>query len=570
MNSWRPPVFALGPHEQDLDTLIRESRFLRCMNINETEWENHCETTDEIVGCVMKNVKKFANEDFEGLIIKDDSIRFGSSRDGLKVNDALEFDCILLFDIFEMVVSKESARDYTSEEILGMVKLRVKNAEYLIKRFSWIENTEIFTKFANGEYFLNTKNLQEKVFKSLIDKTRKVINDQLHDIHSSYFLRRTSKPPTFDINITLNKEKAITVLRDDIRSVQGMHVTIKSNKKQSLDIDFVPAFHLRNDRVPNPHTAHLPHGFGIENMNCQVYAVMKWAHRSTEASSKFDSDCLWRECTSGYEKHILDVCRQNNSKRFLMTACRLLKSYVANQHKTNQIRSVAASQHLKTICFYCVTFLTPSSDHNSLSGLKDALGYFLFFLGLCIESKNLPHYFFGNRWLCTHFPDSSFGHGQKQKNLYSSIKLETFRQASLSYKTMLDDLKGLYTEFNLLDSHPIEQFKEHLCLKTSYRKLPESILETCIPKTIVLLITIAFITICFTHGPYCILFNVMIFLFYVIWVIICVTVDQFINMCWDLFIPQYICLSILVLIITIVYLLSCSFFSFFLLLYALK
>lgn len=381
MNSWRPPVFALGPYEQDLDTLIRESRFLRCMNINETEWENHCETTDEIVECVMKNVKKLANEDFEGLIIKDDSIRFGGSRDGLKVNDALEFDCILLFDINEMIVSKEPARDYTSEEILGMLKLRVINAEYLIRRFSWIENTEIFKKFANGEYFLNTKNLQEKVFKSIIDKTRKVINDQLYDINSPYFLRRTSKPPTFDINITLNKEKAITVLRDDIRSVQGMHVTIKSNKKQSLDIDFVPAFHLRNDRVPNPHTANLPHGFGIENMNCQVYAVMKWAHRSTEASSTIGSDCLWRECTSGYEKHILDVCRQNNKKSFLMTACRLLKSYVANQHKTNQIRSVAASQHLKTICFYCVTFLTTPSDHISLSGLKDALGYFLFFSG---------------------------------------------------------------------------------------------------------------------------------------------------------------------------------------------
>ncbi|CAC5384233.1 unnamed protein product [Mytilus coruscus] len=470
MNNWRPQIFELGPHEQNLGTLIRESRFLRCMNINDTEWKKHCKTTDEILRCVMKNVNKFANEDFEGLIIKDDLIRFGSSRDGLKVNDALEFDCILLFDISGMQVSKVLARDYSSEEILGMMKLRVINAEYLIRRFPWIEKNEIFKKFGNGEYFLNTKHLQEKVFKSIIDKTRKVINDQFHNINSPYFLRRTAKPPTFDINIKLNQEKDITDLRDDIRSAQGMHVTIESDKKPSLDIDLVPSLHLRNDCVPNPYTAKLPHGFGIEQMNCQVYAVMKWAHRSTEASSTFDSNCLWRECTSGYEKQILDICRRNNSQRYLMTACRLLKSYVANQHRTNQIRSVAASQHLKTICFYCVTFLTTPSDHNSLSGLKEALGYYLCFLGLCIESKNLPHFFFGNPWLCTHFPDSSFGHGQKQKNLYSSVKWDTFHQASLSYTNMLDDLKGLYTESCQLDPDRIGQFKEHLGLKHYYRK----------------------------------------------------------------------------------------------------
>ncbi|XP_052075903.1 uncharacterized protein LOC127713993 [Mytilus californianus] len=321
----------------------------------------------------MKYVKTFVNEDYEGLIIKNDMIRFGSSIDGLKVNDALEFDCILLFDIIGMIVSKEL------------------------------------------NYMINTVLI--------------------------FFVVLQKKPPTFDINITLNKEKDITDLRDDIRLVQGVHVAIESDKKPGLDIDFFPAFHLRNDRVPNLYTEKLPHGFGIEQMNCQVYAVMKWVHRSTEASSTFDSDCLWRECTSGYEKQILDICRRNNSQRYLMTACRLLKSYVANQHKTIQIRSVAASQHLKTICFFCVTFLTTPSDHNSLSWLKEALGYFLFFLGLCIESKNLPHFFFGNPWLCTHFPKSSFGHGQKQKNLYSSVKWETFRQASLSYTNMLDDLK---------------------------------------------------------------------------------------------------------------------------------
>ncbi|CAC5384230.1 unnamed protein product [Mytilus coruscus] len=190
----------------------------------------------------MKNVNKFANEDFEGLIINDDLVRFGSSRDGLKVNDALEFDCILLFDISGMKVSKELARFYSSEVVLGMMKLCVFNAEYLIRRFPWIEKNEIFKKFANGD---------------------------------PYFLRRTAKPPTFGINITLNEEEDITDLRDDIRSVQRVHMAIESDKKPRLDIDLVPALHLPNYCVSNPYTLKLSHGFGIEQMNCQVYAVMK-------------------------------------------------------------------------------------------------------------------------------------------------------------------------------------------------------------------------------------------------------------------------------------------------------
>lgn len=123
---------------------------------------------------------------------------------------------------------------------------------------------------------------------------------------------------------------------------------------------------------------------------------------------------------------------------------------------------------------------------------------------------------------------------------------------------MLDDLKGFYTEFNLLDSHPIGKFKEHLGFKTNYRKLPKSssIVETCIPKIIaVLIIILCILTICFTHGPSYILFLV-------IWYLLCAIGDMFVEMCCRLFLPQFIFLSILVLFITVIYFLSCSFFFF--------
>ncbi|CAC5384236.1 unnamed protein product [Mytilus coruscus] len=153
----------------------------------------------------MQGIRKFSGEQFEGLVLHDQLIKFGSSREGLKVIDAVEFDSILIFDINGMIV--EPAPD----NALGLVRLRVNNAEDLLERYPWIRKCEVFQKVGMNKYFINSRNLHLKVFESIIDKPRELVNEHLWAQQTSYSLRRIAKPPTLDINITLNNEKDILV-----------------------------------------------------------------------------------------------------------------------------------------------------------------------------------------------------------------------------------------------------------------------------------------------------------------------------------------------------------------------
>ncbi|VDI42856.1 Hypothetical predicted protein [Mytilus galloprovincialis] len=454
MNNWRTPLFNFGSNEHELQNLISRNEHLQ--NINPADFEENSRTTDEILRIVMQGIRRFAGEQFEGLVIHDQLIKFGSSREGLKVIDALEFDSILVFDINGLELEPVLGNT------LGLVRLQVNNAEELLEKYPWIKKYGVFKQVFRNKYLINSRNLHLKVFESIIDKTRELVNEMLRD--TEYSFDRIAKPPTINIRILLNKEKGIPDLYDKLSIITLQSESLEAKEfKPSLDIDIVPALLIRNDSVPDPNAR------GAK-MPCPVYAVMKWVNLSQDTEMAMYKDFLWRVCTSGYERHILDVCQTNTSQQFLITACRILKTYVSNQDGTNQIHKVATSYHLKTICFHCITLLTIPKDHNSLSGVKEALGYFLSFLNLCINSATLPHFFHGNPCLVLMFPECSFGEEEHIKNVYGSMSSETFHQAKISYNKMLRDLLGLYTDNALLDDNRLDRFAKLLDLQHTVRK----------------------------------------------------------------------------------------------------
>ncbi|CAC5384232.1 unnamed protein product [Mytilus coruscus] len=199
MNNWRKPLYIFGPNEHDLQYSISRNEHLQ--NINPENFEDHSRTTDEVLKVVMQGIRTFSGEQFEGLVLYGQLIKFGSSREGLKVIDALEFDSILIFNINGMIVEPAPGN------ALGLVRLRVNNAEYLLERYPWTRKCEVFQKVGMNKYYINSRNLHLKVFESIIDKTRELVNEQLRARETSYSLRRIAKPPTLDINITLNNEK---------------------------------------------------------------------------------------------------------------------------------------------------------------------------------------------------------------------------------------------------------------------------------------------------------------------------------------------------------------------------
>lgn len=455
---WRKPVFTFGPNEGNLRRNVEHNGALKTMNISDSDWEKHCQTVNEVLNKVSKHIKQYAQNDYEGLVLDDSFIKFGSSRDGLKVVDALEFDCMMVFDIRGMQITPITAtKDNTGKRNPGFLKIRVENGYELKQRYSWLARREILIQ-ENGYFYFHTRNLQEKVFKSLVDKARQNLNDQLDELSSSFSIVRISKPPTLDIHISIDETEDISNLRDDLVRLQSSrvfqaHAYNEARQKVSLQIDLVPALLIRTDLVPNPDNRSM-------NMYCPVYAVMKWAHKGIYYSAEGSTDQLWREDTSGLEKHVIDVAvqREEPSQRYLLTACRILKAYVANLPGHNQLHVVMASQYLKTLCLHSIVMLTVPGDQNCLSGVYDALGYLLYFLELCITNKNLPHFFYGNPGLVLIFPHAKYEN--EKTNLYQGISDETFRQANL-YEVK-ENLRGLFEEFYNLDTNRVARFRDLL------------------------------------------------------------------------------------------------------------
>jgi hypothetical protein len=147
-----------------------------------------------------------------------------------------------------------------------------------------------------------------------------------------------------------------------------------------------------------------------------------------------------------------------------MTACRLLKGALSKpQHySTKQLGSIVNSYHLKNICLYCILFLTILRKKNTLSGVKEALGYFVKYLELSIKTGYLPHFFHGNKYLHVMFPGSPFEEEVEDYNLFASKDPETLRQARCSFPQFLQSLRGLYMGECQLNPEKIELYR-NLC-----------------------------------------------------------------------------------------------------------
>jgi hypothetical protein len=191
---------------------------------------------------------------------------------------------------------------------------------------------------------------------------------------------------------------------------------------------------------------------------------MKWVSKKNPDIPESEREFLWRNSTCGYEKHIFDVARRKQSQRYVMTACRLLKGALTefNLNSTNQLGNIVNSYHLKNVCLYCILFLTIPRNKNTLSGVKEALGYFVKYLEISIETGYLPHFFHGNPYLHVMFPGSPFEEEVEGYNLFASKDPETLRQARCSFPQFLQSLSGLHTEECLLTSNKIKLYRD-LC-----------------------------------------------------------------------------------------------------------
>ncbi|XP_056004836.1 uncharacterized protein LOC125659950 isoform X1 [Ostrea edulis] len=473
-NEWREPVFEIGLGDANISKYFKENN----LHISESDWQESRQIMDKVVKIIAREMKAAAAIQFPGLVLDETFIKQGSSREGLKVCDPLEFDFILPFRIEGVRMVETKAFNCYGNSLPGLFKQRVVSHYNLS---SWMIKYGLLED-SNGDTYINTSNFHTRVFTSLLDKSEAEINRQLRRLtaHSSDRCRvvRRVNPPTLKIVIRNNIElEGVGYYVARLQGSYGKTVSVKSIHVSDVEADLVPGLCLSSDTVPDPYAVHDFHQCHIakstisadEQMSCKRYGVMKWVNKVNPNIPESERKFLWRNSTCGYEKHILDVARRNRSQRYVMTACRLLKGALREfqPNSTNQLGSVVNSYHLKNICFYCILFLTIPSKENTLSGVKEALGYFVKYLELSIQEGYLPHFFYGNPYIDIMFPGSPFEKEVETYNLFASKDPKTMRQTLYSLPRFLQPLSGLYMKEWMLDSDKIRLYKDLLLIHES-------------------------------------------------------------------------------------------------------
>lgn len=182
--------------------------------------------------------------------------------------------------------------------------------------YLWIDNLQIFETGNDGKYYINSQNLQERVFKIIINKAMHLVNDHL--------------PPTVCIDLTLDTETVMDV--NEIFSIFGPQAgRMPNTPMQILHIDIVPAMVLYEDEIL------------LDGSNLSVYAVIKWRNSPNPSENQY----IWQTCSSGYEGFIFGQKELHPSQLYLMTACRVVKSWIhGRKYKLERLHKVFESYHL--------------------------------------------------------------------------------------------------------------------------------------------------------------------------------------------------------------------------------
>lgn len=94
-DEWRKPVFQIGNNDEKIEYFFEKNR----IEIDEDDWDVSCKIVDRVLKIVVCEMREAANKRFPGLALLGTLKKQGSSREGLKGCDPLEFDVLLPFHL---------------------------------------------------------------------------------------------------------------------------------------------------------------------------------------------------------------------------------------------------------------------------------------------------------------------------------------------------------------------------------------------------------------------------------------------------------------------------------------
>lgn len=343
-DEWRKPVFQIGNNDEKIEYFFEKNR----IEIDEDDWDVSCKIVDRVLKIVVCEMREAANKRFPGLALLGTLKKQGSSREGLKVCDPLEFDVLLPFHLEDVQTKNDIVCDSSGRIMPGLFKMEIINYDDMP---SWWRKCELlFLDHNQKKTYLNTSNFQKKVFASLLDQTREEINKRFKKLKGNaddvtYALVRSVISPSLKITIQVRTQNG---LRDFQNVILHSGDTFSRPKRfgsvnqVNLEIDLVPGMLLSNDEYPKDMSNQK--GF----FYCERYGVMKWVNKHNPTILREDGNLIWRNSTCGYEKYMFDMAQRNSSQLYVMTACRLIKGVLRKlaSDSNNQLGSVLKSYHL--------------------------------------------------------------------------------------------------------------------------------------------------------------------------------------------------------------------------------
>lgn len=198
-------------------------------------------------------MRKEAIKRFPGLAIGKTLRKQGSSREGLKVCDPLEFDVLLPFLLENVKTNNDAVFDNNGCIIPGLFKIEIIDPDKLP---SWWRKFELLT-YEQGKAYMNTSNFQKKVFASLLDQTREGINKVLKKLtentNDEYAVVRSVISPSLKITIHVQGENGLKSLTNILGLLEDLYVRPERfpvYEQIDLEIDLVPGILLSIDEFP--------------------------------------------------------------------------------------------------------------------------------------------------------------------------------------------------------------------------------------------------------------------------------------------------------------------------------
>lgn len=165
-----------GPGEKSLKSQIQSQTM--DYEFSADLWDRACAVVDDVLDIILSELKTQAQKLSDNLEIDVRFIRQASARQGLKIEAPDEFDAIVPFKLKGLDLQEVRLKDTDGTLLPGQMRLRVLNQSVLIGRFPRLQTLGVF-QMDQGTCLINSKLLQEKVFKSLMDKTLSVTEDSL-------------------------------------------------------------------------------------------------------------------------------------------------------------------------------------------------------------------------------------------------------------------------------------------------------------------------------------------------------------------------------------------------------